>query len=264
MSANKTNEPSYRFVNAYITPHTINYLHFRNPWITAWWSAAFPGFGHLMLCKYVEAFILMGWELTINSLAGINRAIYYSMTGQFESAKYALDTTWFLFYIGPFIFCIWDSYNKTIELNKAYLNGYWRDNLTLSVNISALGLNNLVKRIPYLAAVWSFIAPGLGHFYINRMPTVIFIGFFSLLVFHLSHLLPAIHWTMKGNFSKAESILDPQWLLNIPSLYVFAAYDAYVNAVEYNRLFEKEQGRYLKNDFQDDAFQLVEGLKCIP
>ncbi|MBU9723381.1 hypothetical protein [Bacillus alkalicola] len=38
----------------------------KNPWVPAWWSAAFPGMGHIMLGSYVKGFILFTWEFVIN------------------------------------------------------------------------------------------------------------------------------------------------------------------------------------------------------
>jgi hypothetical protein len=243
-----------RYVSTYINSYTINYLHYRNPWIPAWWSAAFPGYGHLMICKYTTGFLLISWEVIINSLAKINEAIYYSMVGDFPKAIDTLDEKWLLLYIAPYIFCIWDSYRRTVELNKTFYLAYHEEQNTLSNNISAMEINILERRKPYLAAVWSLIAPGLGHFYVNRLPTIMAGVLWLLVIIYFADLLPGIHATMGGNFEKAKISMDPQWLLFIPSIYGFIAYDAYVHAVEYNKLFERDQGRYLKRNYQDKQF----------
>ncbi len=50
----------------HISSIATNMLHLKNPWVTAWWSAAFPGFGHIILGSYVKGFLLVVWELLIN------------------------------------------------------------------------------------------------------------------------------------------------------------------------------------------------------
>jgi hypothetical protein len=37
-----------------------NYIQERNPWTVVWWSAAFPGAGHMILCKYVSGALCSG------------------------------------------------------------------------------------------------------------------------------------------------------------------------------------------------------------
>lgn len=41
-------------------------IHLRNPYIIAMWSVMFPGYGHLLLNKYLRGFSLVIWELFIN------------------------------------------------------------------------------------------------------------------------------------------------------------------------------------------------------
>lgn len=198
----------------------------------------------------------MFWEIFINSKAKLNTAIYYSMTGDFSKASQVLDKEWTLLYIPGYLFCMWDCYRRTLQYNHEYLLGF-RENeekAILSVNISTWELNTLDKRKPWAALVWSLLFPGLGHLYLNRIPSVIFASFWFVLIIHFGHVLPAIHYTFYGQFSAANSILNPQWLLYIPSIYCFFAYDSYINAVEYNKLYEREQARYLIKNYQDPHF----------
>ncbi|WP_219621305.1 hypothetical protein [Neobacillus cucumis] len=249
------NQP--RRVVTHISPISINYLHLRKPWIPAWWSAAFPGYGHLMLCKYVTAYILIAWEIFINTKSRLNTAIFYSMNGQFPKAMKELNKEWILLYVPVYLFCIWDCYRRTVQYNQEYLLGF-RENeeqSMISVNISTWELNVLDKRKPYIALVWSLLFPGLGHLYLNRLPSVIFCTIWFVVIIQFGHILPAIHYTFYGHFAAAKAVLDPQWLLYIPSIYVFFAYDAYMNAVEYNKLYEREQARYIKNNYQDRFFK---------
>lgn len=243
-------------MTAYISPFSINYLHLRSPWIPAWWSAAFPGYGHFMLCKYVTAYILMAWEIFINSGSKLNTAIYYSMIGNFTKASHVLNKEWILLYIPVFVFSIWDCFRRTVQYNQDYILGFreQEQEATHSVNISTLELNTLDKRKPWIAVTWSLMFPGLGHLYLNRLPAVVFGTIWLVVIVHFGHILPAIHYTFYGQFAMAKSVLDPQWLLYIPSVYGFFAYDAYVNAVEYNKLYEREQTKYLVNNYQYPHF----------
>jgi hypothetical protein len=247
----------YRRVVTYISPISINYLHQRNPWIPAWWSAAFPGYGHLMLCKYFTAYLLMAWEIFINTKTRLNTSIFYTMTGNFQKAAEVLDIDWILLYIPIYLFLIWDCYRKTISYNQEYVLGYRENeqNTMYAVNISTWELNTLDKRKPYAALVWSLLFPGLGHLYLNRLPSFIFSTIWFLVIIQFGHILPAIHLTFYGEFSQAKAVLSPQWMLYIPSLYCFFAYDAYMNAVEYNKLYEREQSLFLIKHYQDPYFK---------
>lgn len=62
-------------------------FHLRNPYVIAWWSAAFPGFGHLLLSKYLRGFTLFMWEVVVNYNAKINLAMVHSFCGDIETAK---------------------------------------------------------------------------------------------------------------------------------------------------------------------------------
>ncbi|MBW7457400.1 hypothetical protein ACFOLF_18845 [Paenibacillus sepulcri] len=255
-SKNNGVKSSQRYVSAYISSYNVNFMHIRNPWVVAWWSAAYPGLGHMMLSKNITAFILILWESVVNYAAGINMAIFYSMTGQFELAVQALDTEWFLFYITAYLFSIWDVYKKTVQYNHDYVLSSAEGFNVISDNISFLERNNLAKRKPLMSLLWSILAPGLGHIYLNCLPSAcIFIGWFMGVVY-LSGILPAIHDSMEFHFAAAKADLNIQWFLNLPSLYTFVAYDAYVITVEYNRLFKKEQAAFFKQDYQDQLYDM--------
>ena len=63
---NKSATMQVRRYNQFTSAFNTNYIHLRNPWVTAWWSAAFPGFGHIHLGVYLKGFILFFWEIIIN------------------------------------------------------------------------------------------------------------------------------------------------------------------------------------------------------
>ncbi|PRX30399.1 hypothetical protein BX659_10740 [Orenia metallireducens] len=241
---------------AYVSIFGTTQVHLRNPWIISWWSAAFPGLGHLLLSKYLRGFLLFIWEVYINYQAHVNLAILYSFTGSLEQAKEVIDIRWMLLYIPTYIFAIWDSYRSTVDLNHQYLLATREDADIKIFQISAMEINYLDKRNPMISAIWSFLMPGAGQIYIHRIITASFIMTWWIMLVYYSKLLPAIHYSFLGEFAKAKDIISWHWLLNIPSVYGFALYDAYVNTVENNKLYDWEQALFLKKNYQNKSFEL--------
>ncbi|MCI3921436.1 hypothetical protein MO973_25040 [Paenibacillus sp. TRM 82003] len=224
--------------------------------MAAWWSAAFPGLGHIMLCKYLVALVLIGWEVFINNYSHLNTSIYYTMVGDFDKAKEVLDLRWFLLYMPVYVFAIWDSYHRTVQYNKDYRLCYKTGYAIVSRNISSFELNKLEKRKPWPVVVWSLIAPGLGYLHINRLPSALLFTVWFVVIVYYSSALPAVHATFGGPSAEALKEIDVQWFLFLPSLYGFTVYEAYSHAVEYNKLYEIEQGSFLKKEFQPRAFRM--------
>ncbi|MDH7479490.1 MAG: hypothetical protein QHH02_05725, partial [Syntrophomonadaceae bacterium] len=233
----------------------IKILHLRNPGVVSWWSAAFPGAGHLLLGATAEGMFLMVWEIWTNLQAKINTTIFFSMTGRFDQAREVLDTRWLLLYVPVYVFALWDSYRQTLELNKYSILADREDSTVNAAKIGTLSLNFLDKRNPWAAAAWSLLAPGTGHVHLGRLHTGLFILVWWIVMAYFSQVAPAIHCTAVGDFAGARAVADPQWLLFIPSLYGFAAYDAYASAVEVNRLFEVEQAKFLKDNYQQPGLE---------
>ena len=80
-----------RRLKAYIHQFGNTRIHLRNPLIIAWWSAAFPGFGHLLLSKYLRGLVLFIGAIVINVNAKVNMGIIHSINGEFELAKQVLE-----------------------------------------------------------------------------------------------------------------------------------------------------------------------------
>src|SRR3954466_13767507 len=118
---NYTNDNSARRYKAHVSMFGTSQIHLRNPYIVAWWSAAFPGFGHLLLSKYHRGYILFIWEVVVNLNAHVNLAMVHSFQGNITMAKNVLDTRWLLVYIPVYFFGIWDSYRSTVDLNSIYI-----------------------------------------------------------------------------------------------------------------------------------------------
>jgi len=237
-----------------VNPITTNFFHLRNPWVTAAWSAMFPGFGYIVMGSYIKGFLLVGWELLINTQAHINLAIMYSYLGKFDLARDVLDVRWTLLYLAVWAFSVWGSYSLTVDLNKLSILGNREDSTMIPVSISSWDINFLDKKQPWVAAVLSTLSPGLGHLYSHRVPTSFFLLTLTIGTVYLSHILEAIQYSALGAFGQATAVLDPQWFLFFPSLYGFAVYDSYVNTVEYNKLFEQEQARFLRDNYQSPRF----------
>lgn len=241
----------------YSTSFTDNLISLRNPWVVAWWSAAFPGFGHFMLCKYLVGFSLFISEVLINVFCGINTAIFYSFIGDFDKAKEVLDFRFVPIYIGGYIFGIWDTYRRTVEINQQYILAYHETRYISPFSISALEISYLDKRKPWISALFSSIIPGLGYVYINRLISAAFAVIWLVIITYYSGLYIAVFYTVIGDFGQVSQVLDPQWFLFMPSIYLFSIYDSYAYTVELNKAFEKEQAHFLKEKYQIDKLNAL-------
>lgn len=194
----------------------------------------------------------MIWEFVVNLNAQLNLGIYYTMIGNFETAQQVLNPKWLLLYIPVYIFGLWNTRREAIDLNKyAILSDKSETASNMEViKYSPLDSNFMSLRRPRLAVIWSMFIPGLGHLYLNRIPTAFYLVVWTVTVIYFSNLTPAVLHTFIGDFEKATTLLDPQWLLFLPSIYVFAMYDAYVHCKEYNKLYKSNQALYLKQNYQ--------------
>lgn len=252
---NYTTTNTARRYKAHVSIFGTTQIHLRSPAIIAWWSAAFPGFGHLLLSKYLRGFVLFIWEVIVNTQAHVNLAIIYSIQGKFEMATNVLDSRWLLVYLPVYFFAIWDSHRTTVDMNKVSKLADHEQHQFNTFSMAALEINYLDKRNPVLAAFWSSVVPGLGQLYIHRIVGAAFILIWTVVFFYFSRVLEAITLVFAGEFQLATAVLDGEWLLMLPSIYGFAIFDAYMNCVENNKLFEKEQRRFLKENYQNPNFQ---------
>lgn len=238
-----------------VNQFSIGQLSLRNPWVVAFFSFAYPGFGHLLQHRYAPAFILIGWELFINNMAHVNLGIMYSLLGDFDSAKQVIEDRWLILYVGIYMLGIWDSYRTTVDFNKQYLLADREDAPVKSFVIGTWDINFLDKRKPWVAMMWSVLVPGLGHLYVHKVIAGFFIFGYTVLVLYCAHIPRGIMFSMLGDFVQAKQILIMQWLLYLPSIYFFILYDAYATCIEYNILFEKEMSRYLRTNYQNPDFE---------
>ncbi|WP_099355066.1 hypothetical protein [Fredinandcohnia onubensis] len=256
---NYTNDNTARRYTAHVSILGTTQLHLRNPYIIAWWSAAFPGFGHLILSKYLRGYALFIWEVIVNLGAHVNLSMIYSFQGNIDMAIEILDTRWLLMYIPVYLFGIWDSYRTTVDMNRVYLLAEREEHRFNSFTLGALEINYLDKRNPVLSIIWSLFIPGLGQLYIHRILTALFVIVGTVIFFYYSHALEAVSLLFLGKVKEATSVLKPEWFLFLPSHYGFAIYDSYINTVENNKLFEKELRQHLKNHYQSTRFSIRKG-----
>lgn len=241
---------------ATLSGYSINIFHRRNPLVVAWWSCAYPGFGHLRLVSIAKGMFLFGGELLINTQAHINMAIIYSFTGNFALAKQVLDTHLLLLYCGILVFAVWDSYRATLDINKLSVLADHENATMVPTMIGSAGLNSFEKRNPWVAVAWSAVIPGSGHLYCQTLISASFLMMGGAVIMYFSHLLPAIHYTALGQLAQAKAVLDWQWLLNAPSFYCFTVFDSYAKCVEINKTFDQEQAQFLRNNYQSPKFQM--------
>jgi len=240
----------------YVSELTINLLHLKHPLITAFWSALYPGLGFLIMGSYVKGFLLIIGATIVNHMAHINQAIIYGLTGQIFLAKEVLDIRWLLLYVPLQVFAAWSSYQLTVDLNKYAIIAGREDSAIIPMKIGTWDIGFIEKRIPWVAAGWSLLMPGLGHLYTHRIPTSFYLLTWWIGTSYMAHSLVAFHQTLLGNFSQAIAVISPEWFLFLVPIYPFAIYDSYVNTVEYNKLFDKEQSRFLIDNYQNPRFPM--------
>jgi hypothetical protein len=258
---NYTNDNTARRYKAHVSIFGTTQIHLRNPFIIGWWSAAFPGFGHMLLSKYLRGYVLFMWEVIVNLNAHVNKAMIYSFQVNIDMAKDVLNTRWLLMYIPVYLFGIWDSYRTTVDMNKVYIMADQENHRFNTFSIGAVEINYLDRRNPLLSVIWSLFVPGLGQLYIHRILTSFFVIIWLVIFYYFSHALEAISLLFLGNVKEATTVLNQEWLLFLPSVYGFSIYDSYLNTVENNKLYKKEQRGYLSKRYQASSFKLLKGQK---
>lgn len=255
MSQTTESVRNLRRPKGYLSSINTNTLHLRNPWVVAWWSAAFPGFGHLMLCQLLKGYALVILETILNIGGKINLAIIYSFTGHFDLAKRVLEPRFAFLYLGVFTYAVWDSYRSTVDLNKFNILAERENSPIIPFKIDSVEINYLDKRNPWVALAASAFLPGAGHLYTHRLTGFSIIALW-IVATYFSRVYLAVISIAAGFITQGTVMTDPQWFLFLPSILCFAIYDSYVHTVEYNRLFEMEQSKFLKDNYQGATFKL--------
>lgn len=229
-----------------------NYLARRNPWVPVWWSVALPGFGHMYMGASLKGLILMAWEILVNDRARLNEAITYTLLGDGERASAVVHPQWLMIYPLFYIFTMFDSYRTCVELNLLAESERLQKHRRFDrVFTSAWGTQQLTRRNPIMAAIWSSAVPGFGQLYCDRGLKAVILMVWYFLVVVKSGLAVAAYHSLLGEFALASANLDFQWLLFWPSIYIFGVVDAYTDTVEQNRIvctaFRWRMRKYLLN-----------------
>ncbi|AEI42989.1 hypothetical protein [Paenibacillus mucilaginosus] len=235
-----------RYAKGHISVFGINSVYPRTPWIAAWWSAAFPGFGHMFIGKYLHGFVLIIWELVVNTQSNLNVGIALSFLGRFEEAKAQINQDWALLYVAVYVYSIWDSYRCAVEIKKSHVLSEVEDAPIAPSDVSFFDVIILDKKNPWAGMLWSLFTPGLGQLYGGSTIVGTFVLAWWIFVCYKAAAVRAWLHSFLGDFSGVHAMVDWKWFLFLPSMYTFAVYQAYASVNESNTLFDIEQVRHLR------------------
>jgi hypothetical protein len=222
----------------------ISLVHPIRPFIVAWWSAAFPGFGHYLLNQNLRATLLTLLEVIINTIGHVNTAIVYTLCGKFDLARTVVQPKWAIGYIIIYFFVIWDSFRSALIQNKLYQLAQLENARIQASLFQAMSFQYIERKNPFLPAFYSFLFPGLGQLYNHQIGIACWAILWWWIHLTMSHAHEALLYFLFGNFPMSVAVLDPQWLLFMPSIWGGSIYYAYITALEQNRLFRREQRQY--------------------
>lgn len=236
----------------------ISVVHPVRPYIIAWWSAAFPGFGHFLLNQYFRGTLLTLSEFFINKFAHVNEAIVFSFCGNFDLAKAVLQPKWMLGYIIIYFFTIWDSYRSALTQNKFYDLAALENSRIQTTLLYPLEFQYIERKNPLIPAIYSCLFPGLGQLVNHQNGLAFWAIIWWWIHLSMSHLHESIFYLLLGDIRTSITVLSPQWLLFMPSIWGGSIYYAYLTALEYNRLFRREQRQYFAEHYQSHAVRIFD------
>ncbi|MGG0717456.1 hypothetical protein ABE096_07620 [Robertmurraya massiliosenegalensis] len=234
----------------------ISQLKYQSPYMVAWWSAVFPGFGHYLLCQYLRGTLLTLAEVIINTLARINEAMVYSFSGQFELAKSVIEPKWAFGYLAIYLIAIGDSFRSAVYQNKLHHLALLEYKGHHTVHISPIEIQYIEKKNPTIGALYSFFFPGLGQLYNQRFGLAFYAMFWWWIYLILSNSHDSILFLWHGRLEDSISVLHPHWLLFMPSVLFGSIYYTYRTTIEHNRLFQIEQRHFLMNRYQQSRLRI--------
>ncbi|MNC19963.1 hypothetical protein D3C75_679030 [compost metagenome] len=232
------------------------YLKYKNPLMVVWWSAAFPGFGHLFLNQYIRGVLLTLAEVILNTLAHINQALMYSFSGRFLMAKNILEIRWAVAYMLIYMLTVWDSYVNARSLNKLYRLAKLENARISPGGVFGREIQFIDRRSRAAAAVVSLFFPGMGQLY-NQRVGLAFYGIFWWGIYSSLSFVPiALHHLLIGDLPGSTAVLKCHWLLFMPSVAGGATYHAFETAGERNYLLRVEQRQYLQERYGDTDIRI--------
>ncbi|WP_433749117.1 hypothetical protein [Falsibacillus pallidus] len=115
-----------------------------------------------------------------------------------------------------------------------------------------------MKELDKLEAIlWSIALPGFPQLLAGSLVKGILFVFLEILFNMMSHFNKAIMLSFLGETGQASEIVDYQWLMFYPCLYMFAMWDAY-------KLSLKEKEPYTYLPFAFGAYLVTVGLMYAP
>lgn len=245
-----------RYSLAKISIFGVTYLKRQNPYIVAWWSAAFPGFGHYMCNQYIRATLLTLTELIFNTLSHINEAIVYMFCGKFDLCTSILNPRWAIGYMTIYLYTIWDSFRTAVVQNKLYDLAEFENQKLDEMRIYSSEIQYIEQKSPFTAAFYSFFFPGLGQLYNHRFALAFYTMFWTWFYITFSHVYESIMYLVTAKTYQSIDILRPHWLMFLPSVIGGAMYEAFTTAINHNRLFRISQRQFLKRFYQDSSINV--------
>lgn len=228
----------------------ITHLKCHNPYMIAWWSAVFPGFGHYMLNQYIRATLLTLSEVIINTLAHINEAMVYSFCGKFQLATSILEPNWSFGYLVIYLFTIGDSFRIAIYQNKLTALARIENRKIPLLSITNSEIQYLEVKSPVLGVIYSFSFPGLGQLYNHRFGLAFYAMFWWWIYIWLSKAHEAALALLLGHLSHSTALLHPHWFLFMPSVMGGSIYHAFITTKDHNQLFRMEQRQFLTEKYR--------------
>lgn len=241
---------------ARISVFGITHLQKQSPIMVAWWSAAFPGLGHYYLNHYLRATLLTLSEVFINTFAHINEAMVYSFCGKFDLAQATVSPKWAFGYLIIYLISIWDSYRLALYQNKVFHLLSLKNDPIPRIAVFSSEIQYLERKKPAIGAIYSFLFPGLGQLYVNRFALGFYAIFWWWIYICFSRAHESLLKLVLGNLQESTQILQPHWLLFMPSIMGGAIYHAYVTTIEHNKLFCLSQRQHLTSRYGRTSLRL--------
>ncbi|MEK0316432.1 hypothetical protein [Cohnella sp. 56] len=227
----------------------VTYASVPRPAMVAWWSAAFPGFGHFIINQYARGILLTLTEIAINRLCRLNDAIVFTFCGRFDDARYVLQEKWVFGYIVIYLFAIWDSSRSArLQGSLRSLSRFERQPLSRML-IHPLEVQYIERKNPRTGLFYSLLFPGLGQLYNQRFCLAFYIMFWWWTYIGMSNVFGATIELLYGSAARSTTMLSAHWLMFMPSALGGAAYHAYRGTIEQNKLFREEQHMHLEKKY---------------
>ncbi len=106
-------------------------------------------------------------------------------------------------------------------------------------NIQQKNFKVNVYKSPFAAAFWSACLPGFGQFYVRDYIVGIILGVWEIGLNLMSNLNLSIYYSFTGELQQSLEVVDWQWGLFYPSVYVFNIWHAYDRANVINSELEE-------------------------